>query len=568
MIMWKLIVLRSWERGSAILVSLVLISLIAFAAAYLPQLMEKGVKSAQSSFDGFEAQLLAEDLLEVGKYLMLYEKVFHLDNPLMMVGSGEINGSSFQSRRDGVRALWGQQIGSLRPQGISMIQSCGGYDNELVYRGTQKLQGKEVMCPLYLRSSLLHAQVLEKILFDEWVKRDLLTAKGLTPGVFRVTNKSFANGAIDFTQSLNAATGANDPNFIPLNVGQNILRRASELNLKGYLDINVLSQKSGFYVGETAKFIQVNSRIETGESFLGTVPKFITQGQTLMIIPSTMKEYALFILYPLNSSGSATTKFHEAVQLQAGVKIFGKVFFNGDIYLQDTSTLVGMKNSLQTLPDFKDVVIIAGTFKDKDGLAIGLPPDPEIIDLMQKKFAKGIITNYSTGRFLYDGKTEDVAFVNGTQMSTGGMDDYFAAIPGCEKCLATIDDSGNKYDCTADPQANNIDCGNGSINEFINSGAKAITINLSDYKYARVMTPTKSLVVSSPQTQVQGLVVGGHIRADHPDVEFHSLLALHPGSPGITDDNELKELNDKVRAIRTGVTSPLVNMPVVFTSAN
>ena len=288
-----------------------------------------------------------------------------------------------------------------------------------------------------------------------------------------------------------------------------------------------------------------------------------------MVALSTPKDFALFIVYPETSAGVQTQKFSEALQLAPSVRVIGRAYFNGDIDVP-----------LERLPVFSEAVAISGTIRIN-----GQVPGPSSIGLLQEKFPKGFITNFSAPRYILDGRcapvgaastasfSNNLKIVNGTRMNCFdentpnkerfSIRHYIERLGNmCSSKPITVKSTGYTQ-----PQAM-IELGcetvvNWDEASFLTGGFLDVTAQDPGY-FAGILSPVQRLLVGGT-TNVYGVVLGGYVRAGG-STKFYSVGMLQPGLPGIGSDATLGSLNSSALSANDGIAVPIVNVPFVLST--
>lgn len=544
------------RRGAILPVLFLLMGLIAVVGYALLNYLERSFSELMDEDVQIEAQMLASDIKELGKYMLLYEKVQFQKRPLDMSGT----------RRQNLEALWGQSFGNISSaSGPSLINACGGYSALVVFIGDLKVDGESVFCPSYLRNSQLSGPLLEKMLLENWatpnktasvmqgfdlvssVMADVVKQRDGNPGRYVVT--------IDLTGGVN--DWMNSPgNFVFLNFGQKIATRLKQLGVKAELSYEIMTDSKGFIPTASERFVKVSSTV----SFRGVLRKTsFTDSESFVMTVPTIKDFAIFIPYPTRSDGVPTSQWSEAVSIAANSVINGRVYFNGNIDL-----------GLDQLPTFTETVFISG------GLTSNITADAATLDKFKKKFQKGIVTNFSASRFLMDGAcavgsgASKIPIINqsgvfcernGVAFNIARYIENLQSI--CSNGTAVVDSAGRvQFDFTGvtvpDPMANQA-CNAENIVRFVSGGATRINVN---GPFAFIASPVAFFNVTAAGSSIYGIVMGGNIRSSSA-TNFYSLAAMKVGLPGIGNAPTLLERSNDANIIYEGVAAPLMNFPLI-----
>lgn len=520
------------KKGSALL--LVLFSVAAASTVILMSMVDviiQGVVSSVKEERLIEAQNIAADFQEISKYLILYEKVIFNDN------LGPLN--FLENRKNDTLSLWAQGMGVNNTSEPNLMKACGGFDGKGRSIGEFKVRKIPVFCPFYIRNSLLSGNMLEQMVFQPMKKKGIIKENKNKPGIFELEIVYFDKSkGID---SISAAVS----NFIGYNIGQEILSDSNQRLKRISTKVRFLTNSSGFQTTSSERFIQIETTVELGGSF-NSFP--VVRSDSLLMYPSTPKDFAVFIMYPTKVDGKRTNKFSESFSIPKDSIISGRFFFNGNIDV-----------NLSDLPTFEEMAVITGDF---------VPPlskaDAEII---KSKFRKGIITRYSFPHFLATGQCSDtdqlVTVVNssgfrcknddGTNFSIG---DYFNNMSSaCINAPATANNGSMEFNC----ENQNADCTLNCRSSMIVKGPIAkVTMNGG---FGLVSAPIEKLILNTEN--VYGTVFGGYVVANKP-VHFKSFSSLKVGDPGVGSQDTLDSWTTIFQQAVEGVSSPLINLPIVF----
>ena len=532
------------RKGNAIALILSL-GVVAGVVCYIGvNAIRKGQDSAISEDRMVEAETMATDFLEITKYLLFYEKIIYIDSkgPLDHSGSRGTQLLTYLQQGLGVTDL-----------NADVMKACGGYDGKGRQIGEYQIGGANVFCPFYLRSNMFSGNMLEQMVLEPMVTKGII--KSSKPGQYEIELVFF-----DRTKNIDNISSASS-NFVGYNIGQDLLNSVSHRVESVKTTIKILTNQAGFASATSERFIEVSSEVILG-SKLKSYP--VTKRESFITYPSTPKDFALFMMFPTDSSFVKTTKWSQAVKLPAGSTVEGRVFFNGDI-----------DSNLADLPVFNEIVVISG-----DLTSVKTKADR---DNLKTKFLKGIITNYSAARFLQTGTCSitdpTINFVNSTgyQCSIGNDPsnpykiEYLPAKGLCFSYKITykaLPDFGNKvgveYDCSkaspADPNCdqNSGKCKNGSsfitgVQEYVESNAQVTFV---------AGAISKLLLHSN---YMYGTMMGGYLEST-VKIAIKSMSATKIGDPGIGSQETLDGYSVQFQQAFAGISSPLTNLPIVFVS--
>lgn len=496
-------------------------------------------QSHRRSFDEeilMEAEILAEELIETAKYLILYEPIIFLDQPLNHSGT----------RAEQWKRLVSMGWGSVSSETMDLARACGGFDGKGRQLGQYTIDGSPVFCPAYLRSHLFNNNMLEQMVLEPMVTKGVIKRLGNgRSGVYDIPISFF-----------NKSTGTDGlstrgQGLFDLNMGQKIIRMKDKLE-KAEVNIRILTSSAGFDSLGSERMIEISSVVEVNGAGVATTRK---AKKEFLVHPATPKDFALFMMYPETSKGTRTTSFKEAVVLPAGSEVQGRVFFNGNMDVE-----------FDRLPVFQEVVVLTGDF---------IPTlTPATRAKLRSKFKKGVITRFAAARYLTTGKCSaqdpKAHFVNNAQLAckteTGGefsMNEYlnkFAAT-----CLAQdmVYEDGNY-------KPRNGYAGTGSEKSCSGSGVISGTYSRLEIKgnYGLVASPVRKVKVLSTVKNLYGTIFGGHLTAEGP-LKIKSFANLSweeiKGQPGIGgNEATFNSLNTSFQTSYEGITAILVNLPIVY----
>lgn len=518
------------ERGNIILPLLMIAAAAAVIGYAALDILRVGRVGAVSEERRVEAEALATDILEITKFLMIYEPIFYTDS------AGPLNHEG--ARGDQLRALLASGIGAGSGDGADLFKACGGYDAKGRQVGQFNVKGLGVFCPMYLRSALLSTDMLDQMVLRPLAQKNVL--KNPKEGQYVLELVYF-----DRDQGIDSLSG-DAHTFVGFNMGQGLLRAADFRVSRVSARIRILTGGAGFTSKSSERFFEISTEIRLG----GTASDVIVgRRQSYVSYPSTPRDFALFMPYPAKFDGTNTRKWSESVVLPAGSTIDGRVFFNGDIDVP-----------LARLPNFTEIVVIAGDF---------VPPlTKDERKALKEKFPKGLITNYSAARYLMSGKCSrtdpSVEIANGTNFlcRTLGHDttieDYLAnSASKCVRPEVTSDDSTIKVLCdeTKDAASCPTDC---PAPALIAGPRRLITTGGT---YAFIAAPVARLMNGA--SSLYGTILGGHFESTVP-VHLYSMALLKTGLPGVGSEEILNNYSGLFQQAYAGISVPLENLPIVY----
>lgn len=536
------------KRGSAIPLVIVIAGLVSVMSYVTVSMLQSRRSSSEDDLRVLQAKMLAADLVELGKYFILYERLIFLDDPL----SNDANRAAIR------REFLQQSYGSLASANAFMINVCGGYDSNAVEVGTFKAAGAQVFCPYYLRNPLMDGHMFEDMMLTMWSRNGVsgeLTVNGdnfVTRSVNRdrIMTKDASGGYVmemDFSDSIKSS----DDQFIRLHLNQNIIRTMRQNGFSAKLKFSFYGPSSGFKTLSNERYVNVQADVTFGSAFS---MKSVNTAESLIVYSTSVKDFALFMMYPEDVSGNRTTQFSQAVKIGNSSRVNGRVFFNGDI---DTP--------LDQLPTFSETVVISG-----DVNTAGFTYD-QAKNLISQKFPKGIVTRFPVTRLINDGPC-----IPGYNVSNGsGMDcksEFNHSVPFnaqmyiqrlnnlCSNLTVTYGAGVYNYDVTSPEGAAKKELCHGSAPKKIILSGGANRVNVSG-SHAYVISPVKTFIASG-STNIYGTILGGYVQSGN-NSKFYSMTALRTGLPGIPDENSLRDLSLEAERVMAGVGVPLVNLTLV-----
>lgn len=546
------------KKGSALPMVMIIAGLVAVFSYVIFGMLQSRRSSTEDELRALQAKMLAADIVELGKYLFLYERVIYLTDPLTISAAREATRKDFLN----------QSYGSLAPANSFMINACGGYDATAKEIGNFMANGSQVFCPLYLRNPLLDGSMFEDMLLEMWSRGNRtvsqnthilrMSANGFVsvPTTRKAVLERDAAGAYTFSIDLENAIQSSNDQFIRLHLNQNIIQMMRQNSFKAKLTYTIFGNSTGFTTLSNERFITVEADVSYGNALS---QRSVNVVEPLIMYSSTVKDFAIFIMYPTTSAGNPTTKFSESVILGgASTKVNGRVFFNGDI---DTP--------LANLPTFNEVVVISGKIN-----VSGLSTE-QARTLMAEKFKKGVVTGFPVKRLINDGEclpglpTANLSGMyckNPQNLAVNfGIGDYIKNLGNiCSNLPVKYTNGVYRYDLTnnKDPIRKEQCTGSAPEKIFLSGGSDSVTVTGS---YAFIVSPIKSLIAGA-DANIYGTIFGGYIRAGSGS-RFYSLGTLRKGLPGIASDIALNEITSESERILTGVGVPLLNLPLVKDAA-
>lgn len=566
------------QKGNALLLVLTAMGFLSTMAYVIPTYLNTEKRKVAFNERAIHATQIASDLKELGKYLLLYEKVVYKDNPLDISND----------RRTQLHQLWQQNFGSVSVESAGLLNACGGYDAVANFIGDLKVSNEPVFCPLYVRNSLMTGQMLEDMVFNVWARpgnSNVLRVVNGQPVLDTRPKASVVTGAdgrytvdLDMTSSLASAN-----NYIPLNFNPDFLDLLRSLQGTARIRYEFYTDSSGFKASGAERYVRIIGLVsfrETGRA--DEVARDFSDSDSFILSTPSVKDFALFMPYPVEHAWTGRTiglgpsevalrplptrLMSRAISFgDATTEIFGRVFFNGDIDIP-----------LDDLPVFHEAVIISGNFT--------YPIPPADRAKLRRKFLKGITLNYPAHRFLFDGPDRASAancavgvgpldltnvfglhcpLQNSVDKGQFGMIDYIKNMQGvCSDSNITAS-GGDPYwnysftQSRIQPANRSFDCVSQGL--FIRGGTTTLTVS---GPFAFVASPMVKVTVSGSRSSVYGTLFTG-AAVFNPGTKIYSIANMRPTLPGIIDEAVLARLNGEAAAIFEGVGVPLPAFPLI-----
>lgn len=555
-----LISLVSNRKGFALNVVLPLVGLLALVSMILPELYVSSKQRTVNSRQLIELRNVARNLKELGKYLILYERVVFLDNPL---------DRSDTSRLKAQQDLWPQTFGSVSYNSVNhMLNACGGYDALANFIGTLSLGQSPVFCPMYVRNSMMSGKMLEDMVFEKWSiggpSQSVQFSNGqmsTTPSVMnQILKGTEGRYYVEFDMTKALRNGGNQMLDPVMDNSLRDLLGPNRLNATAKLKIELYTDSFGFSTDGNNRFIKVTSTIEYGPQF---ARKQVYDQESFTMFTPTVKDFAIFIPYPTTATGIAATRTSQSMILGGrNTKVYGRVYFNGD-----------MDTALDNLPTFYETVVLSGKL-----IPGNAPVSPKDYAKIREKFRKGIVTGFAAPKYVMDGKCGDIGgekkdVANQTGLYcikdglAFGMKEYIYNLGLCTDFPLTVN-AGVKPKLSYTPNPRGLpnpaeicpspDSDVNSSNKFVRGGWQSVTVT---GPVAFIASPVTSFRATT-QTNIYGVVMGGHV-----DVADGSTLRSIPyfaeGQPGIGTTSQLEKVNTEAGSILEGVAAPLMGFPLV-----
>lgn len=597
------------HKGNTTLMVLAAMGLLSSIAYIVPTFLDNQKNKIAYDERSIHGQQMAGDIKEIGKYLLLYEKVIYKTDPLKLNAS----------RSNHLQKVWQQTFGAFESQSSGLLNACGGFDALATYIGDLRLGNEPVFCPLYVRNSMMTGQMLEDMVFEKWNQagapvKVLYTQDGLPAtrdgniaDVFKGSAGKYYT-EIDLTNSLDSSG-----NFIQLANNPDFVRLLKSLKGEVKIRYDFYTDSSGFIGSGSDRIIKITGIVRMNTKPDGSGSSEVREfkdSESIILNNPTMKDFAIFMPYPINKNWTQrrrinpnitdinlrptpTSLMSEAINWGGpATQVYGRVFFNGDI---DTP--------LAQLPVFHDTVIITGNF------TYTLTASDR--ELLKQKFLKGVTVNFPANRFLFDGAfgTNRNCTLGSSQLSLSNVsglhcrpetanascsakdnrDDRCKIAPydsrrefgileyipksACNDSVVLVTggrvagpptrDASNweyNFNNTAPenrPHSPSETCPANTL--FIKGGAIRIDVNSI---YAFIASPVGVLTIDSAGSMIYGISMAGAIDVKTGPTNFYSLSRMKIGKPGIGGAATLDMLNLEASALVEAVGVPL-SLPLV-----
>ncbi len=513
---------NSQERGSVMLMVIVISAIIVAGGYWAVDMLDSSKKFAGKKLLGLELELIANDIKEIGKYLIFYEKVFYTKNADNSPANPLILDSD-------IKDIWS------KPLSVNANNPCGAYDEDLNYQGTSVVNGKKIFCAYVFRNNTVSNQLLQDAVLERWVTNGALDKVG--PGKYRVT--------LDMSKMFE------DTSFIRMEHSQELAKqiKSGRYDFKATLTFDFLTSDAGFALDSTERMVKISVEVKLAKNS-GVIKKYEVRRLTesYVINPSTPKVFSLFTIFPEKK------ELHENYALDSQDNIYGKVYFNGDV----TQTTV------TNLPVFYDTLLLGGEFK------YAVVPTEEVVAAYKDKFKRGLITNVSAERFILNPKNNgegcispSLPILNGTQLACDYTIKDYAEQNG-PSCRVIAQNNGRLH-YMQEPDDSEVCASNDPwiTSRFITGGFSEVKVQ---YKCIFVMAAVENLIVGAggETSSVYGIIAGGKIEKSGGHVNFYSLQNIHSGTACVATDATVESINSRVAAVRDTVLIPLVNLPSVY----
>lgn len=538
------------KKGNALTIVLIITALFAVMSYVILNFVQGRRGSSEEEIRFLQAKMIASDIVELGKYFLAYDRVVFMDDPLGMTAGRQAIQKDFSQ----------QSYGSLVANNSFLLNACGGYDANAAEIGDFKADGQTVFCPYFVRNPLMDGVMFEDMMLSMWARSGAVGVLSMSGGVLETKSGTRTaimtkdgSGAYSLTISLNEALKNPDNQFIRLHADQNILKMLKSGSFEAKLIFTFYSASAGFETISNERYVTIRSEVNYGTSLF---KRSASASESLILYTSTVRDYAIFMMYPETSGGLKTRKFSEAMKLGGNTsRVNGRVFFNGDIDVP-----------LTDLPVFNEIVVISGDLQ--------VPPTVNFEQqraLMKEKFRKGLIVRFPVEKLINDGEcvsgipmsNQSGMYCKRTMVPTEnfGISDYIINNgSACSNLKAKVNSGAYMYETAGSTLASAQEICKGSAPErlFLSGGVNDVEVVGS---HAYIVSPVRNLKVQSA-ANIYGTIFGGYIEA-LAGSKFYSLSSLRKGLPGIASDVDLAAISGEGSRVQAGVGVPLLNLPLI-----
>lgn len=526
------------DSGSSLLMAILAVASLTYAMySGISGLVLYQGEGKKAQID-YEMEMVAGSALEIGKYLIFYEKIINLDEPLKTT-------STIQNTIVG-DDNWLRGCGSVLPDEVKKLRIPDADDGTLVF------------CPYIIRDSRVRGQTLETQFFESLAANsiesgvDVITKpSGVDAGEYKLKTLYFDKD--DYSTTEDSTDVYTSPIF-KFNLEEKIKKRIEFIKL----DIYFYTEKAGFITQNTERFMKFVATVQykPKPTLVSLYTRQRTVSESVMYIPSTMKEYALFLPYPTpvqttitNADVATTRKLSEAVKMGSGSNIYGKTYFRGDI---DAT-------NLDTLPNFQDLLVLGGTFTTI------FPPNENNISKFKEKFKKGVMLHFGDNLLMDVEPTDDMPGVfnaTGGLESGGSIKTYTENKVGTFQCSSDAGGEPVNITISATGVSSCGDIGaNASLEPLFGGGLKMVT---TTSQWTFILAAARGLKISTANAEIYGTYLGGFIDAGTNNVNFYSLPAISTGLLGVVDEAGLAALNTNASTVNQGISVPLRNLGLIL----
>ncbi len=542
--------MRIGRKGNALTIVLMITAMFALVSYFILSFVQSRRGNTEEELRFLQAKLLAGDIVELGKYFLAYEKVIFMDNPLAMSENRRIVLTDFAQ----------QSYGSLAANNSFLLNACGGYDANASEVGDFKANGELVFCPYFVRNPLMDGAMFENMMLKMWSRSGSVGVLSMSGGVLETKTTSrpaimqkTESGAYELTIDLKKVLADSDNQYVRLFSDEKLVRSFRDGSFDAKMVYTFYSSSAGFETISNERYVTVRAEVNYGPPLFR---RSASASESLIMYTSSVKDFALFIIYPETSSGLPTKKFSESMKLGGtDSRVNGRVFFNGDIDVD-----------LAALPVFTETVVISGDIVVNTSLS-----QEDYRKLMREKFRKGLVVRFPVEKLINDGAcVAGIVMANQSGMfckrplvptENFGISDYISNLRNvCSDLKVTVNNGAYKYlNTNATDSMSVLNC-EGSAPEklFLSGGAMDVEVSGS---HAYIVSPIKKISIKAP-ANIYGTILGGYVEAQ-PGTKFFSLSSIKKGMAGIASDTDLAAVSSEGARIQEGVGVPLLNLPLI-----
>jgi hypothetical protein len=532
--------LKKKQQGSLLMWGMLILAVLSIIIGSIQQTFVSSSKTVIEDGIVWKAQELANNLVEITKYLALYERVVYIDKDKGPLDHG-IKDS--EDRKKNMITVLGRGIGLDKLDPFSLGNLCGAFGIQGGALATYELGGSTVFCPYFTRVPQLTSKEMEVIVFEDWRKQGIFNKSAdLPPGIYEIK--------LDFLNSLKNY----DNSFIKW---RSVAEEGEYASLfkkikSAYVNLRYFTESSGFASQGNDRTLSIESVIEFDSAFFQSTKSRVVETESFVIRPSIPKDFTMFFLYPTTSAGVATRDFSYSIDLTKASSISGRSFFNGNL-----------NKKIDELPTFKEFAVFSRE----------ISPRPTIGNetLLRQKFPKGLLTHFSAERWIFSGTYDGVPVINqagyidkGSSGVDYSMNNFFRLVPNaCTGATAEIINPGKiEINCVS---SGNTNCGEQCPGD---PAIKTVNYPIQEVKvsgsYGFVTAPVAKLTMTTRNSYLYGSVFGGYLSSSGQDVFIKGAASWSIGDLGITSEDKLNSYNQNYLLSKAGITAPLMNMPLVY----
>ncbi|MBP5296227.1 MAG: hypothetical protein J6Y94_02720 [Bacteriovoracaceae bacterium] len=569
-----------YNRGASLIYAILLVGAMAMTTMYVIDAQRLNHSLLADKRVSLELRLLLEDVKEVGKYLILYEKAFYAKHPL-------ISDMALKKTWETAFATFKGPCGYMTANGSMTVDKVEGPS---INGGNNQL-----FCAVRLRDGSMSDTWLEKTVLPFFVGKGLLEKVRDGHHKFKLSLgddeelKSLSGEAKGSVEKYGILSPLY---FINLSNSSKLRSKAFQENYKltASLTYEMKTKSYGVHFANTAeRLFEITAEIalqkKSGgilESIFGRfAERRFKATETISLVASDPRIFALFVPYPASAikneelDPDVVASYDQDIKLPRS-KVHGKVFFNGGIFQGDgegknADWMTALDDKKGNFGHYYDAFVLS---KGWGGVQGGyVVPGVREIQLLKKHFAKGIVSNLNAPRFI----------LNAYKFEGGIIDNHakLFSVERSSKKLVNLMRPSSTTDAIQDDYklaGNNIeylsgDCYNGhDLNcfkkdkdhwHFLNPAVPRLTV--ADGSTLFVQAVMEELIFKSSGSTFYGVVMPGKITAgEQSSTTLYSLYNMSPGLEGISNERDFNEANIAAYDGSSYLSFPLTSFPSVY----